>query len=528
MNCDILFLLSRPLSSTQSAPTNTASENSERATQISTSTSANSPQSSFDISSQIWAPLGRAYGAAAALERNRTEQEAAKPVATLAGNLFFFPTLNPVSASPRSASAELKGTPEPRARPSEYHTEQPLTPSLLATRVGDAHARTPLDGARATTLLPSPYRPDVCAGERLRYWTSEFAAQSLTAGSSPISHSQRVALIDAVLSSVDPETRTKYGAGLVRLHEFGDLFSIAEAARMPASDQLLAAFASHHVGKVAKGTVDNWLCGIKLWHVVYGAPWHGGPMLKAVLKATAKLAPASSFRPRRPPITVRHLEALEAGLALTSPFDAAVFAAATFAFRGCCRLGEVLVPVTAKFDPARHATRSAPLNIEPGAGGCEILKVHIPWSKTTQARGADISVSSTGDAICPIAAVRNHLRANRAVPAGAPLFAFASAGGGWRVLDRTTFLARCSDIWQAHGLDDVFGHSFRIGGTTDMLARGIPPAVVALHGRWASAAFLKYVREIEKILPVFLAMAPARYSPSTLTAALAASRNSVV
>ncbi|KAH7061751.1 hypothetical protein BKA62DRAFT_737968 [Auriculariales sp. MPI-PUGE-AT-0066] len=430
MNCDILFLLSRPLSSTH-----------------------------------------RAYGAAAALERNRTEQEAAKPVATLAGNLFFFPTLNPVSASPRSASAELKGAPEPRARPSEYHTEQPLAPPLLATRVGDAHARTPLDGARATgrphsrpkTLLPSPYRPD-------------FAAQSLTAGSSPISHSQRVALIDAVLSSVDPETRTKYGAGLVRLHEFGDLFSIAEAA-------------------LAKGTVDNWLCGIKLWHVVYGAPWHGGPMLKAVLKATAKLAPASSFRPRRPPITVRHLEALEAGLALTSPFDAAVFAAATFAFRGCCRLGEVLVPVAAKFDPARHATRSAPLNIEPGAGGCEILKVHIPWSKTTQARGADISVSSTGDAICPIAAVRNHLRANRAVPAGAPLFAFASAGGGWRVLDRTTFLARCSEIWQAHGLDDVFD---------------------------------TYVREIEKILPVFLAMAPARYSPSTLTAALAASRNSVV
>ena len=62
-------------------------------------------------------------------------------------------------------------------------------------------------------------------------------------------------------------------------------------------------------------------------------------------------------------------------------------------------------------------------------------------------------------------------------------------------------MARCHEIWQQFGLLLSSGHSFRIGGATELLLAGVPPEVVATIGRWKSLTFLLYWRKIEEILP---------------------------
>jgi hypothetical protein len=46
----------------------------------------------------------------------------------------------------------------------------------------------------------------------------------------------------------------------------------------------------------------------------------------------------------------------------------------------------------------------------------------------------------------------------------------------------------------------IHGHSFRIGGATELLLGGIPSHVVASIGRWKSMAFLLYWRKVSKVV----------------------------
>ena len=50
-------------------------------------------------------------------------------------------------------------------------------------------------------------------------------------------------------------------------------------------------------------------------------------------------------------------------------------------------------------------------------------------------------------------------------------------------------------------LSTFAGHSFRIGGTVELLLSGVSPEVVASLGEWSSMAFLLYWRKIDEIIP---------------------------
>ncbi|KAI0308782.1 hypothetical protein OF83DRAFT_1073028, partial [Amylostereum chailletii] len=125
--------------------------------------------------------------------------------------------------------------------------------------------------------------------------------------------------------SVEPATRVGYAAGLLRFTQFCDEFGVGEEIRMPASDTLLAGFVACNAGKVA--SAQHWIDGLQLWHKVNGAPWCGGTQLAAALVGARKLAPSSSRREPRPPVSFEHLEALRLRLNLHNIFDAAVYAA---------------------------------------------------------------------------------------------------------------------------------------------------------------------------------------------------------
>jgi hypothetical protein len=57
---------------------------------------------------------------------------------------------------------------------------------------------------------------------------------------------------------------------------------------------------------------------------------------------------------------------------------------------------------------------------------------------------------------------------------------------------KSWFLRRCDIIWKNTSLLRVFGHSFRIGGSTELLLAGVAPKIMAVLGGWTSLAFLLY------------------------------------
>ncbi|KAJ7209458.1 hypothetical protein C8J57DRAFT_1454223 [Mycena rebaudengoi] len=353
---------------------------------------------------------------------------------------------------------------------------------------------------------PSQYRPMVLAHERLQKWETPCTDIYRQAHHSIAGPAGFQKLIEVMLLGLDENTRTNYGAGLLRFTQFCDSLSIHEPARMPASAHLLAIFASDAAGYNSDSTVNNWLAGLKIWHDLNGAQWNGdSPQMKRMKAGIKKLVPPTSKWAKRPPVTIEHMYALYASLDLTNCKDAAVWAVACVSFWGCCRLGELLPSSKVAFHPSHHATWDEDVHFETNDDGQAISTgFHIPWTKVTKEEGADICVSEPEPVLSTQYAMRQHRHANKNVPAYASLFAYEKQGGGHHNMTKSDYLTRVNGIWEAKGLLTVNGHSARIGGATELLLRGINPDVVAQQGRWSSHSFLLYWRRIQTILPLFI------------------------
>lgn len=64
------------------------------------------------------------------------------------------------------------------------------------------------------------------------------------------------------------------------------------------------------------------------------------------------------------------------------------------------------------------------------------------------------------------------------------------------------FMDECCRVWSLEKLQLVDGHSYRIGGSVELLLAGVAPEVIVALGGWISLAFLLYWRRIEEILPM--------------------------
>ncbi|KAJ7240710.1 hypothetical protein C8J57DRAFT_1562109, partial [Mycena rebaudengoi] len=147
-----------------------------------------------------------------------------------------------------------------------------------------------------------------------------------------------------------------------------------------------------------------------------------------------------------------------------------------------------------------HVSRATHIKRIVPASSSHATAVPIPWTKSTQERGATITLTDRADDLRPSKALRNHFLTNKLVPKHAPLFAFQNDAGNWSPMTKDWFLGRCFPIWKAASLLAVFGHSFRIGGSTELLLAGVPCDIVAALGGWTSLAFLLYWRKIEHIV----------------------------
>ncbi|KAJ7263686.1 hypothetical protein B0H12DRAFT_1201254 [Mycena haematopus] len=367
-------------------------------------------------------------------------------------------------------------------------------------------ARRPTKGRE---LKESIFRPHVPADRRVLIWTAPYSATvHRELQSSGVRIEIQRAMYEKLLLAHAPETRESYGAGLLRFHQFCDAEDIPESERLPANRHLLGAFVTQAMGTCTGGCVRNWLCGLQLWHIFNDAPWHGDEGWVPFLKKSAERSGTAFKRPPRGPITLAHLRALRASLDLGSPYGAAAWAAATAAFRGCRRLGELLIRSAAKFGTLRDTCRSTRISSST-VNGRRVISIHLIWTKTTTTRGGECLLTEVlgMDAdLCPVWAWENHTRINPSPPPNTPLFAYRSSTG-WNHITKDMFLRASTLVFRSAALEQVFGHSYRIGGSLDLLAAGVAPEVIMKLGGWTSLCFLIYWRRLAQILPLAITRA---------------------
>ncbi|KAJ7872661.1 hypothetical protein B0H14DRAFT_3438796 [Mycena olivaceomarginata] len=150
-----------------------------------------------------------------------------------------------------------------------------------------------------------------------------------------------------------------YGSGLLVFHCYCDSRNIPESIRAPASADLLASFLAAVAGLYAGKTLENYLSGVRAWHILHGVSWAPNKAeCEALLRAAATLQPKSSHKKKRQPYTLDIILSILSHLDPDVPFDAAVGSCLTTCFYSCGRVGEFTVKTLQSFDPSSHAKPS--------------------------------------------------------------------------------------------------------------------------------------------------------------------------
>ncbi|KAJ3979193.1 hypothetical protein F5890DRAFT_1641410 [Lentinula detonsa] len=376
----------------------------------------------------------------------------------------------------------------------------PLPYNSITTLLPTISRLAPRKPQKGRSIKSNHLRPNVRATDRLNAWSSPYAIQQREALSTQLPGHVIDNAFNIAGEGLFNSTKANYAAGLLRFNQFCDKENIPEEARMPASEILLAGFVGASAGSVSGRTIRAWLSGLRAWHVLKQAPWPEKSELLGLVRRAANTRGSHHQCAKRNPVTLQHLLALRLALDFTSPFHCAIWAVALTCFWGCRRLGELTVPGETEFNSRLHVTR---LNLPDSyilLNNMRRLKFHIPWTKTTRELGADVIASANVPAICPCDAFLLHWEKNAAVPAGYPLFSYMDMDGNPKYMTKPKFLKTVIAIWCSAKMPNVLGHSFRIGGSVELLLAGVPPHVVAAIGGWESLAFLVYWRQIEDIV----------------------------
>ena len=166
-----------------------------------------------------------------------------------------------------------------------------------------------------------------------------------------------------------------------------------------------------------------------------------------------------------------------------------LWAACCLAFFGFLRIGEMVAPSEAQYDPGAN------LCVDDVAVDQKesptVIRVSIKQSKTDPfRRGVDLFLGKSGTDLCPVVAILNYLVVRGVTPG--PLFLYRDG----RFLTRQRFVVAVRGALQEAGIDQskYCGHSFRIGAATTAASRGMEDSIIKTLGRWESQAYLQYVR----------------------------------
>ncbi|EJD35546.1 hypothetical protein AURDEDRAFT_29215, partial [Auricularia subglabra TFB-10046 SS5] len=343
---------------------------------------------------------------------------------------------------------------------------------------------------------PPALRPHCLARERLLLWLP-LPSPANTQLSEPDRH-----LVFNILSrSLAPGTCETYGSGLLLfLHVICDTHSIPKHARAPATPSVLALFIAELVGWYSEAVIKNAVAAIRAWHILHRHAWvPNDNEISTLLRPAEKEAPR--LRQPHAAFLLSDLRAIVAELNQTVHLDAVLHAALLVCFWGTAHLGELLPQTlhgTSGFTAQSWPTM---LNLHHSADkdGNAVSVLHLPCTKVRPTTGEDIYWAPHGDSTDVLSALHSHLDLNTP-PATVHLFSYLDKNRKVKTLTKTAFLNRLKVAVAAAGVSLVKEHSIRISSTTHYLLHGLSFEAMRVKGRWASNAFMLYLRRHAEIM----------------------------
>lgn len=259
---------------------------------------------------------------------------------------------------------------------------------------------------------------------------------------------------------------------------------------IPATSEMLCFYAAYLARKLKYRSVKQYMNIVRIIHAECGLPnpcaadYHLTVTLRGIRRHLGDRVC------RKEPVTPEILRGLLAGLNVTTPRGAAVWAAALLMFYGLLRRSNVMPPETGH-DHTKHLTRG---DLKFNRAG---LSVSIRWSKTIQFQERVLEVPYPWDPasdLCPTQAVFNSIRLTPNADPGGPALLLCDAPFP-KALTPRLFVQELRKALGVTGTEAAkyAGHSFRRGGACWAFQSGINIETIRQLGDWKSSAYTAYV-----------------------------------
>ena len=217
------------------------------------------------------------------------------------------------------------------------------------------------------------------------------------------------------------------------------------------------------------------------------------PHLRRVMRGISRTC--SKARRKRKPLTTDKLAAVGkfARRVTGSVYNAACLKAAlTLGVYALLRVSEMVSPKTTGHVPSKGMC-VGDIEFLPSFELADRMVVTVKNSKSDPFRnGCDLKIFANGTETCPVAAMKQWLRCRGRRDEQGCLFKLSSG----KLLTRPLL-----QKWMRAGLDlagykgeEHSTHSMRAGGAETLAAQGFDASTIQVLGRWASSAFLLYLK----------------------------------
>lgn len=290
---------------------------------------------------------------------------------------------------------------------------------------------------------------------------------------------------------IDKSTLSNYSSALnsylnfVRLHDL-------PVEPTPETLSFYTVYMSHYINP---RSVNTYLSGISQQletHFPTVKEARNSTLVRRTYQGCLRMKGTATVRKRA--LTVDDLQLVVSHYLTSTHHDDLLFLAMLLTgFFGLLRLGEMTFPNVPSLQNWKKVTRRNTVKITD-----HLYEFTLPGHKADRFfEGNKIMIPAHRFGLHPLLHFEKYIASRDTIhPVASPLW--LSAAG--TVPSRSFFIDRLRLFFEC----DVAGQSMRAGGATALAEHGVSPAIIQASGRWASEAFLVYIRKNPTLLQGFL------------------------